>query len=281
MPLSRRSFLKLLRNTLLISGASAIGGTAYVTQIEPRWLSLERRTLAIPQLPAAFEGFRIVQLSDLHLNPTPLDHIRRAVEAANQLKPDLVVVTGDFVYHAAEDIFDLAPVVAQLNAAHGVYTVLGNHDLWTNTAIVQQGLAESHIPLLLNRGVPLTRGASTLYLAGVDDAWSGQPDYGAAMSACPTDAPTIMLLHEPDFADTTANDPRMVLQLSGHSHGGQVRLPFIGAIALPPYGKKYQHGLYQVQKMWLYTNRGIGSITPAVRFNCPPEITEITLTQTL
>ena len=113
-------------------------------------------------------------------------------------------------------------------------------------------------------------------MAGVDDGWSGQPDLSLALAKMPSEALTILLAHEPDLADRFSMDPRVSIQLSGHSHGGQVRLPLIGAPVLPYLGQKYDQGLYKVNDMWLYTTRGIGLITP-VRINCPPEITEITL----
>ena len=138
------------------------------------------------------------------------------------------------------------------------------------------GFAEQGLPLLENEGIALTVNGEVLYLAGVDDGWGGQPDLSLALVERPSDTLTILLAHEPDLADQFARDSRVSVQLSGHSHGGQIRLPLIGAPVLPHLGKKYDQGLYQVNEMWLYTNRGLGLITP-VRINCPPEITEITL----
>jgi predicted MPP superfamily phosphohydrolase len=158
----------------------------------------------------------------------------------------------------------------------GIFTIFGNHDLWTNREAVQAGLAEAGLPLLYNEGISLSVGRGMLYLAGVDDGWSGQPDLEAALANRPKEALTILLAHEPDLADTFSLDGRVSLQLSGHSHGGQVRLPGLGALILPNMGKKYDQGLYKVNQTWLYTNRGIGLTLP-IRLNCPPEITEITL----
>jgi predicted MPP superfamily phosphohydrolase len=131
--------------------------------------------------------------------------------------------------------------------------------------------------VLDNSGVALSAGGSQLYLAGVDDCWSGAPDLELALDGAPAAAPVVLLAHEPDFADTFALDGRVSLQLSGHSHCGQVRLPGIGALVLPTYGQKYDAGLNKASNMWVYTTRGIGVIGPPVRFNCPPEITEIML----
>lgn len=118
-----------------------------------------------------------------------------------------------------------------------------------------------------------------IYLAGLDDIWSGRPDLQAALDQAPPNTPIILLAHEPDFADTASLDCRIVLQLSGHSHGGQVRLPGVGAPILPPLGRKYDQGLYKINDMWLYTTRGVGLGRIPIRINCSPEITEITLTR--
>jgi predicted MPP superfamily phosphohydrolase len=123
-------------------------------------------------------------------------------------------------------------------------------------------------------------GGELLYLAGVDDGWSGQPDLKAALDEHRGNTPVILLAHEPDLADAFARDGRVSLQLSGHTHGGQVRVPALGPIILPYLGQKYDQGLHRVNDMWIYTNRGLGVIPPPVRLNCRPEITEITLVGT-
>ncbi|MCP4418826.1 MAG: metallophosphoesterase [Chloroflexi bacterium] len=272
MQLTRRGFLKWAGGALL-GGAATVG---YVTQIEPEWLTVERQTIQMPQLAANMDGFKIVQLSDFHLFPyTTLDLVEKAIEKTNELAPDLVVLTGDYVLETAASIFDLAPVLAKLNPRHGIFAILGNHDHWTNAKVVQQGLTEQGIELLHNKAVLLNE--SQLFLAGVDDLWSGEPDIEAALVGWREDVPTLLLAHEPDFADEFLVNGRIQLQLSGHSHGGQVRVPGLGPIVLPRYAKKYHNGLYQVGQGQVYTNRGIGIVNPAVRFNCPPEITEIIL----
>jgi predicted MPP superfamily phosphohydrolase len=167
--------------------------------------------------------------------------------------------------------------LASLNAKYGIFAVLGNHDLWTDAVVVRAGLEREGVPVLVNQGVTLSVGRDNIYLAGLDDAWSGQPDLSAALDGSATDIPVILLAHEPDVADISALDGRVSLQLSGHSHGGQVRLPGVGAPILPYLGQKYEQGVYRVNNMWVYTNRGLGVIPPPVRLNCPPEITEITL----
>ena len=232
----------------------------------------------LPGLPAAFDGLRIAILSDFHLHPfTKIAQVQDAVRLANHLQPDLVVLLGDYVDATVEAIDELAPELSRLNARLGVFGVLGNHDHWKGAKVVHRALQSSGIGMLRNSGVSLNIGRSEIFLAGLESAWSGHPDINAALEDRSEEAPTIVLIHEPDYADTSASDARISLQLSGHSHGGQVRLPLIGALELPSWGRRYDHGLYRLRDMLLYTNRGIGLVDIPVRFNCPPEVTEVTL----
>jgi predicted MPP superfamily phosphohydrolase len=279
MKVSRRGFLKALGQVAVGGSLAAIGGHQYITRIEPEWLALERVQVPVKNLKPGLEGFKIVQLSDLHLHPfTQLGLIQKAVALANSLQPDLITLTGDYVSRDAESIFELAPVLASLQAKYGTFAVLGNHDLWTDGAIVRAGLDEVRLPVLQNQGMTLGVGRETIYLAGLDDVWVGTPNLNSALAGLTSaETPVILLAHEPDFADTAASVGPVSLQLSGHSHGGQVRLPGYGALILPYLGRKYDQGLHKVDNMWIYTSRGIGVVYPPIRFNCPPEVTEITL----
>ncbi len=281
------SVMKLTRRQLLLSaGVSSFGISAvaagtgfYGGYFETEWLEVTRIAIPIQGLPEGLDGFRILQLSDFHLFPhTRIEFIREVIDQANTFDPDLITLTGDFVLGNVDSIFELAPALARLNARFGIYSVLGNHDLWKGKKVVEEGLAAEGLELLTNRGINLTVGRNTIYLAGVDDCWSGQPDLEAAMDKCPENATTILLSHEPDPADNYSQDSRISLQLSGHSHGGQVRIPFWGSPFLPPFGRVYDQGLFKVGKMWLYTNRGVG-VTVPIRLNCRPELTVITLTR--
>ncbi|MFN8457714.1 MAG: metallophosphoesterase [Anaerolineae bacterium] len=278
MKINRRGFLKAFGQAMLGGALTTAGGCAYGLQVEPEWLTIEQIQLPIRGLKAALEGFKIVHLSDFHLYPhTKIELIQQAIELANSLKPDLAVFTGDYVLETAGSIFELAPVLATLNPRYGHWAILGNHDLWTDAAMVRAGLEKAGIPVLVNKGVPIQVGRERMYVAGIDDGWSGRPDLPAALANWPSDAPVILLAHEPDLADAFAPDERISLQLSGHSHGGQVRVPGLGAPILPYLGQKYDRGLHRVNQTWVYTNRGIGVINPPIRINCPPEITEIIL----
>lgn len=262
------------------SGLALLGTHQYGTHLETEWLEVVPVAIPIAGLPSQLEGFRIALLADFHLHPhTRIEFIREAVEAANSLNPDLAILGGDFVQARADAIFELAPVLAGLNARHGVFSVLGNHDHWEGAGTVRQGLSQSRLPLLENRGISLQHEGARFYLAGVDDGWSGRPDFQAAMADCPEGIPVLFVSHEPDLADRYCRDERISLQLSGHSHGGQVRLPIYGSPFLPRYGRKYDLGLYRVNQSWLYTNRGIG-VTVPIRINCRPEVTDLTLVRT-
>ncbi len=275
---SRRTLLKMFGYSVLGSGVAALSTYQYSLRAETQWLQLERVTIPVENLGSSFDGFKIALLADFHLYPhTEIELIQRAVALANDLNPDLIALLGDYVLDEADSIFELAPALAQLNAREGVFSVLGNHDHWKGGRIVRRGLEESGLPVLNNSGLTLNRGQERIYLAGLDDGWVRRSNLSQALEEQPQGVPTILLMHEPDFADTFSADGRISVQLSAHSHGGQVRLPGIGAPVLPRYGRRYDQGLYRVQDMWLYTNRGIGVTHPPVRFNCRPEVTEITL----
>ena len=275
--MNRREFMKV-SSVVLAGGFLARVGQLELTE-ETNVPVLERVEIPIKNLKPALEGFTIVQLSDIHLEPfTKPRLVKRAVEMSNELNPDLVVLTGDYVWHDQEAVFELTPILAGLNARHGVYSVLGNHDLWLDVEVTKTAFAESGLPMLINEGVEINAGNGSFYLAGMDDGWSGQPDLGLSLEDAPAGVPIVLLLHEPDLVNETSLDPRISLQLSGHTHGGQVLLPGKPPIFTPHLGKEYSQGLFQVNDTWLYTNRGLGVISVPLRYNCPPEVTLLTLT---
>jgi predicted MPP superfamily phosphohydrolase len=273
--LTRRDFLRLALGGTATAGLSALGGVAYTTLVEPQWLSLTHVDVPMRGLPAALDGFTIVQLSDLHHGPvTTEEQISRAVDLALQQAADLVVLTGDFVLGSAEYAASCAEALSPLVAGGNILACLGNHDHWTDAGTVAGSLSDAGITLLRNQAQEVADG---LWVAAVDDVWEQQADLEAALRAVPQGAATALLAHEPDYADQVARDGRVGLQLSGHSHGGQVRFPFVGPVVLPYLAQKYHAGQYRVGDMWLYVNRGVGTIRPAVRFNCRPEVTLLTL----
>lgn len=268
--------MKTIARSILIPTLASLAG--YLARTEPMWLKVERVRIPIKHLLPGLEGLKIVHMSDFHLDPfNQIDLIHQAVAIANSLHPDLTVLTGDFVTRRAEAIWELSPVLAQLTARYGVFAVFGNHDVWTNAQMVRTGLQEAGIVVLRNTGVVLGNQHAPFYLAGLDDGCWGFPHMDQALADVPQGILCILLMHEPDFADAAAQDERVALQLSGHTHGGQIRLPFIGTPVLPYMGRCYVQGLYRVNGMWLYVTRGIGSSGLPLRLNCRPEVTEIRL----
>jgi predicted MPP superfamily phosphohydrolase len=187
--------------------------------------------------------------------------------------PDLVVLTGDFVsfQHAIPDV---AAVLRGLRAPLGVYAVAGNHDYWEGVDDVRNALALCDIPLLMNEHRRLSWNGADLWLVGVDDIWDGSVSASDALRGVPPGAFTLLLAHAPDYADEAARHGFDV-QLSGHTHGGHIRLPLLGPLALPRFGRRYVIGRYQVGPTALYVSRGTSG--PPLRFRCPPEATIITL----
>jgi predicted MPP superfamily phosphohydrolase len=278
--LTRRGFLK---GSLLAGAGGTLGLAEYTRHIEPHELSIERLDIFLPRLTPEFDGFKIALMSDLHYGAYIEQLIQSAVDQASKAVVDVALLTGDFVswHHdhgvrGARDAAGCGRVLSGLRTRFGLFGVLGNHDYAPRAEIVSEPLQAMGIRVLNNVAIPIERNNSRIWIAGVDDALEGTPDIGAALSKTPKSEPTILLAHEPDFADEVLEYP-VDLQLSGHSHGGQVRFPLIGAPVLPRMGEKYAMGLYRVGKMQLYTNRGLGMIGPRIRFNCPPELTLLTL----
>ncbi len=163
-----------------------------------------------------------------------------------------------------------------MKASHGLWAVMGNHDYSTDPDRVTSALRAEGIQVLSNQSVPIERNGGRFWLGGVDDVLGGGADLGATLHHVPADEATVLLAHEPDYADYVARSP-VDLQISGHSHGGQVRMPFVGPVYLPDMARKYVWGLYKVGGLTLYTNPGLGTVGIPVRWNCPPEITVLTL----
>lgn len=250
---------------------------------------LERVEIRLSGLPDAFHGLTIAQLSDFHYDPYfSIRPIKAAIQIVNDLEPDLVVLTGDFVtmplraswrHHnrqAREAADPCSELLRVLQAPLGVFAILGNHDAAFGPEGVSDSLRAHGLGVLRNQSVPLERGGRRLWLAGLDDVLGHKANLDETLRPIPNGETTVLLCHEPDFADIAAKrDIR--LQISGHSHGGQVRLPLVGALYLPPLGEKYPWGLRSVRSMQLYTNCGIGTVNLPIRLNCPPEVTLFTL----
>lgn len=257
------------------------GGVTYVTKIEPGRLDLTTVTLALPRLDPAFAGFRLLQISDIHLSDAvTAEQVSEVCKMALETRPDLVALTGDFVDKREELrrlLGDLSAALRPLTQSVQTVAILGNHDYRMGLTAIRKMLKDLQVQELTNQSLSLTRGGARLHIAGVDDVIWGRPRLQRVVEELPEEGAAILLAHEPDYADTSAKSGRFDLQLSGHSHGGQIVLPVVGAPVLPELGRKYPSGLYRVGNMYQYTNRGLGMTEPYIRFNCRPEIALFTL----
>ncbi len=274
----------LQRNYLKVGGLGlgvlTIGAIAYLKRPAHFEVEITRVTILLRDLDPRFHGFTIAHISDLHFGTwMNAERMLRIAERVNRLQPDVVAITGDFVTESWRGATaDITRSLSALCPKEMVVGVLGNHDHHTRRpAEIGEAVRRANVTLLPNTCVAIRRGNATLYLAGVDDIWAQQNDLSRALADIPEPSPVVLLAHEPDFADEAATSRRVGLQLSGHTHGGQVRLPFVGALALPWLGKKYDMGLFNVNGMALYVTRGIGMIPPYIRINCRPEIALLTL----
>jgi predicted MPP superfamily phosphohydrolase len=281
--LSRRRFLK---------GAAVVGGVAALSVLgtaanEAHRFAIERVRLHLPHLPPSRDGLRLAQISDLHFGDYLHEpYFRGVVEAINRESVDVALLTGDYITadsflfgkgpDAARLAWSCAQVLAGIRTTYGCFAVLGNHDIAAGAEEVTSALGANGCTVLCNRSLPIENGRDRLWLAGVDDVAKGRPDLDQALLGIPPNECVVLAVHEPDYADQVRGR-NVDLQLSGHSHGGQVRLPIVGAPILPSFGKKYPMGYYRLGKLQLYTNRGIGVIDLPVRFLCAPEITISTL----
>jgi len=279
------------RRRFLTAGLASVGAFAlYSGEIARHHIEITHPEIRIPNLPAAFDGFRIAQLSDIHFDQfTEPFFLRDAIDRINRLRPDAVFLTGDFATHqflprtsSIHSAWKCARMLKELECTQR-YAILGNHDVILSPVALTLALTQSAITVLRNNFVPLERGSSRIWLAGLDDPVEGHPNLDLAIPEflrARTDEPIVLLCHAPDFADQLLQHPAapaVQLMLSGHTHGGQVRFPFLPPVALPPLGKKYVEGLFRLQNLQLYVNRGLGTVGAPFRLNCPPEITEITL----
>lgn len=265
------------------------GGAGYAAFIEPEELEVERVAIHLPRLPEAFDGLKIAQLSDLHYGPfTGAKEIGAAADRVNALFADLVVITGDFITSPYLDDRRTpvsttlanaglcAQILSRLRAPLGVFAALGNHDANFSPSQISEVLQAAGLTVLRNHNLPLERSGARFWLAAVDDVLEGVPRLDRALARIPQEDAVVLLVHEPDYADVASRQP-VDLQISGHSHGGQVRIPLLGAPYLPKLARKYPWGYYRVGRMQLYTNRGIGTIGLPLRFDAPPEVTLLTL----
>ncbi|WP_404452437.1 metallophosphoesterase [Virgibacillus necropolis] len=280
--MNRRSFLKKSFGSLLAFLGLSGGTYYYAREIEPSLLDINEEFISSAKITSEFNNFKIVQFSDTHIGfHYSLEQFEKLVETINSQKPDMIVFTGDLV-DAPNDYnwnTTLIRILGSLKAKYGKYWIYGNHDHGGyGTNIVKNVMDQSGFTLLQNHHVNIKKGQETFVLAGIDDVMLGDPNLEKTLQQTNPSLFTILLAHEPDFADKTAKS-HVDVQLSGHSHGGQVRLPIIGHLYTPLYAEKYVKGKYQLDQLSLYVTKGIGTTRLPYRFLCKPEIYVYTLKQ--
>lgn len=242
---------------------------------EANSLSLERVDIFLKRLPRKLDGFKIIHLSDTHHSPfTTLEHIERVVKVANRLKPDMFLLTGDYVSHEREYIAPVAAVLGRLKAKYGVHACLGNHDHWTDAELVTHLFRGEGINVLINEGFRFEARGSSFWLAGVDDYMVGKTDVPAALKGSFPDEMKLLLAHNPIIFREAARYG-VDLTLSGHTHGGQIKVRSEEKRILPQ--RKLKAGLHTRRESQIYITRGIGTVVVPMRYQCPPEISLLEL----
>jgi predicted MPP superfamily phosphohydrolase len=243
---------------------------------EPYMLSIEHERIQLSRLPKAFDGFRVVQLSDIHHGPfSSREQIERAVDTANRLQPDIIALTGDYISKERHYAASCAEMMGRLKAKFGVYAVLGNHDHWTDAALITDLFRSEGITVMINEGMHFEKNGASIWLAGVDDTMVGLEDLSLALAGARDDEMKLLLAHNPIILRRAAR-ASVDLVLSGHTHGGQVairgeRSTVRGA------RKRLLKGLGRLSNTQIYVNRGLGTVVLPIRYGCPPEISLLEL----
>lgn len=272
--LTRRQSLKILL------AASPIAAVTNGFCIEPSRLSITRRDISIPKLPPELDGFTIAHLTDFHYKPED-DHalMEKVVSAVNAENVDLISLTGDYVDHDKKVLVPLLEHLEKFTSKHGLVASMGNHDGWSGPRSYYKGLFEKiGCSFLINQNTQLDIAGSSLHIAGSDYVWKGKPDAAATLKGIPNNSTVVALVHEPDYFDTMRKVRNINLQLSGHTHGGQCRVPWIGyAPRRVSYGRNFLYDLYSKDNSQIFVSRGVGTTGIRVRFACPPELAILTL----
>ncbi len=242
---------------------------------EANSLKVEEVTIRLQRLPKSLDGFTFAHLSDIHHSPfTEIEHISRAVEITNSLKPEMIVLTGDYVSHEADYIEPMADVLGQLKSEYGTFACLGNHDHWTDAEAVTSSMRDANIEVLINEGFRFQAREASFWVAGVDDYMVGKTDLRAALRGSFPDEMKMLLAHNPVIVRRAAR-AGVDLMLSGHTHGGQIKIREDEKRILPK--RRFKNGLYRRKDTQIYITRGIGTVVLPVRYQCPPEISLIEL----
>lgn len=268
------------RNALKLIAAGALASLVDARWVEPEYLSVTKRDVHCKSLPPGLGGLRIAVLADFHHRPGQSDKlVEKVVARVNREKPDIIALAGDYINKQPSVIEPLLEQLKAMRANHGIFAVMGNHDGWAgDRVVIRRQFEKAGISFLINENSQLSIRGETLAVAGTDYVWLGKPDPERTLRGIAAGTPVLALVHEPDYFDTMATHPEVQLQVSGHTYGGQCRVPFIGyAPKVPKYGKKYIYGSYQNGSSNLFVSRGVGMTGPQMRFDCPPELAILTL----
>jgi uncharacterized protein len=248
---------------------------------EAETVEVEKVYIRLKKLPKALDGFRIIQLSDIHHSPfTSSKFISDVIKLANDLKPDMFVLTGDYVSHELEYIAPVAEMLGELRSEFGTFACLGNHDHWTDAELLTSEFRRNNIDVLINQGFRFSARNETFWLCGVDDFGVGKTNMRAALRGSYSDEMKLLLCHNP-AAIRRAAYWNIDLMLSGHTHGGQVKIREPReSVLFPNRRKRSANGLHYRRETQVYITRGIGTVVVPLRYQCPPEISLIELKAT-
>ncbi len=265
----------------LLTFASVYSQKAREAIAEANTFKIEEVKIFLKRLPKALDGFRIVQLSDIHHSPfTSSEFIENIVKVANELQPDMFVLTGDYVSHEPEYIAPVAKMLGELNSEYGTFACLGNHDHWTDAGLVTTEFRRNGIKVLINEGLRLWAKNESFWLSGVDDYGEGLSNIGKSLRGANADEMKLLLAHNPAIMRRAAYR-NIDLVLSGHTHGGQVKLREPREKFLfPNRRRRFSSGLHYRQETQIYITRGIGTVVVPMRYQCPPEISVLELRAT-
>lgn len=256
--------------------AAGVSRVARKAIAESKNLIIEEQAIYLDRLPREFDGFRIVQLSDVHHSSfTDAEQIKDSVEIASALKPDIVVLTGDYVSHGTDFIAPVAEMLSELKARLGIYAVLGNHDYRADARLITDLFRAEGIKVLINEGLHLTKNGGSIWICGADDVLYGMPDLELALAGSRADEFKFLLCHNPAIL-RTATRAGIDFIVSGHTHGGQIRLRPTNEGLIMPKNRRAS-GLLRRGDTQIYISRGIGTVVLPVRFQCPPEISLLEL----
>ena len=262
-------------DTPLRSLALSLTHVARAALSEPYMLTIEHKQILLDRMPKVFDGFRIVQLSDVHHGPfSSPEQIERAVETANRLQPDIIALTGDYISKERQFAAPCAEMLGKLKARFGVYAVLGNHDHWVDAPLLTDLFRAEGITVLINEGMRFEQNGETFWIAGVDDSMVGLEDLSLALAGARDDEMKLLLAHNP-IVLRRAVRASVDLVLSGHTHVEQDAIRGERSTARPR--KRALQGLWRQGKTQIYVNRGLGTVVLPIRYGCPPEISLLEL----